>query len=99
MKSPEKQIEDFIMKQYKRYMKKANRALRKYKNDDDYSKKLRENPHYRKALEWCEVLRHYNIMCMKEESLEHMTKFLRQKDLYAEFCHWEYGDEEGDKEC
>lgn len=86
--NPDIEVEKYIVKQYLHYMKKAKRALFKYRYDDDYSKKLRENPYYKKALEWCELQRHYNIMLMKEQNLAQMTKFLREKNMYTEFCHW-----------
>lgn len=94
MKSPEKLVEEYIKKQYCSYMKKARKAIRKYRNDADYIKRMYSDPNYKKAQQWGELTRHYNIMCMKETELADVLLFLKNNNLYEEYCHWKFADEE-----
>jgi hypothetical protein len=94
----EQDVRNYIDKKIDKLMRKANRALRKHKDDPDYESKVASDKNRLKAKEYCDLLRKQNLLDMKEKLLADMTRFIKERGLYEGFCHWEYADEESDLE-
>lgn len=96
MKTPEQLIREYIKGNIDRCLERAEETLSGHENDLDYADRLRGNKDYEEAAEWGNAYKRLNVLHMKESQHADMIAFLKEKGLYEDFLHWEFGDEESD---
>lgn len=86
MKKPEDYIRDLIVGKREWYMQKAAASCKSDRGSDEWVGELKSSMYYRRAREWGELERRQNILYIKEYQLDAMTKFLKDRGLYEDFC-------------
>lgn len=86
MKKPEDYIRGIIASKLEGYMQKAEGSCKSERGSEAWVKELKSSVFYKRACEWGALDRRQNILCIKEHQLDRMTRFLKDRDLYEDFC-------------